>query len=555
MIIVAACGTIPVWAGEGAAGAEVEFTPLLDTYLAKFKPLFLEAQAASWEANVSGTDQAFARKQAAETAVVKLHSDPQVFGQLKALKEGGKVTDPALRRQVEVMYRSYLRSQGDPQLHERIVALENELDQIFNTHRSRVAGKDLTENDVREILGSTRDSAAAAATWKAYMEVGAKADAKLRELVALRNTLARQLGFANYYVLSLTMQEMEEAELLAMFDELDVLTRQPFAELKQRIDGERAAHFGIPAGQLRPWHFGDLFFQEAPPTGELDADALFARANLVELAKAYYAGIGLPCEDILVRSDLYEKPGKCPHAFCAHLDRAGDIRVLCNLKPNAYWADTLLHELGHAVYDKYLDPQAPFLLRSAAHGLTTEGIAVMFGALSMNESWLRDTLQVEPTTAHEVAGAMRARLRTERLIFSRWAQVMVRFEHGMYANPEQDLGKLWWDLKRQYQLLNPPESVQRPDYAAKTHVLGTPAYYHNYLLGELFAAQVRHQLASKVLGVTDPRRIDWCNDPRIGEYLRTRVFAPGALYSWRELTQRATGEPLGPRCFVAELEP
>ena len=37
----------------------------------------------------------------------------------------------------------------------------------------------------------------------------------------------------------------------------------------------------------------------------------------------------------------------------------------------------------------------------------------------------------------------------------------------MYGNPDQDLGKLWWDLKQRYQLLHPPETVSRPDYAAK----------------------------------------------------------------------------------------
>ena len=33
-----------------------------------------------------------------------------------------------------------------------------------------------------------------------------------------------------------------------------------------------------------------------------------------------------------------------------------------------------------------------------------------------------------------------------------------------------------------------------PDYAAKIHIVTTPVYYHNYMLGEMFASQVHHAL-------------------------------------------------------------
>ena len=42
-------------------------------------------------------------------------------------------------------------------------------------------------------------------------------------------------------------------------------------------------------------------------------------------------------------------------------------------------------------------------------------------------------------------------LRYQLLIFSRWCQVMLRFEKGMYENPDQDLNKLWWDMAEKYQ--------------------------------------------------------------------------------------------------------
>lgn len=535
--------------------SDAEFIALRDAYVAKFRPLFLEARQAEWDASRSGTDADYARVRSVNKALVELHSDRATFARLKAWRDAGGPADPVLHRELDVMYRTFLPDQADAELRKRIIDLEADVDQIFNTHRSAVGDKTLTENEVRAVLADTTDSAAAAAAWKGYMEVGRKAAPKLLELVRLRNQMARQLGFANYFSLRIALQEIDEAELFRLFDELDRLTRAPFARLKQEIDAERAARFGVPADRLRPWHYGDLFFQEAPRGPEVDLDGLFAQADLVALAKKYFASLDLPVADILARSDLYEKPGKSPHAYCTDMDRAGDVRILANLAPNVYWADTILHELGHGVYDKYLGDDVPFLLREAAHAITTEAIALLFGALVKNEDWQQRVLGVDPARVAEIGPAVRASLRAERLIFARWSQVMLHFERGLYSNPEQDLGKLWWDLKQRYQLQNPPETTDRPDFAAKTHILSTPVYYHNYLMGELFAAQLRSYIASQVLATDGPVPPSFYEAPAVGRYLRERVFAPGNLYPWNELIRRATGEPLTARHFAADLQP
>ncbi|MGD8454372.1 MAG: M2 family metallopeptidase [Phycisphaerae bacterium] len=536
-----------------AQAAEADFTALRDAYVARFRPAYIELEEANWAANISGTDADYARVRAASKALIDLHSDHDVFAKLKALRAGGEVRDPVLARELEVMYLAFLPGQADPALAKRIADLEADLDQLFNTHRSQVGDKQLSENVVRAILATSTDSAAVEAAWKGYMEIGRKAEAKLHELVGLRNELARQLGYDNFFSLQLAIQEIDEKELFKLFEELDALTRGPFTQLKHDLDAVRAARFGVKPAELRPWHFGDLFFQEVPRDDEMNLDTLFADADLVALAKTYYASIGLPVDDILACSDLYEKPGKCPHAFCADINRSGDVRILCNMTRNVYWADTILHELGHAVYDKYIGADVPFVVHMASHALTTEGIAQMFGALAKNEEYLRQVIGVDAAKAAEVGAAARAALRAERLIFSRWSQVMLHFEYGMYANPDQDLGKLWWDLKQRYQMLNPPESTQRPDYAAKTHILSTPAYYHNYLMGELFAAQVRHKITADVLHRDDVGRSCFYRAPQVGDYLREQVFAPGSLYAWNELTRRATGEPLTAKYYAAEV--
>jgi len=277
---------------------------------------------------------------------------------------------------------------------------------------------------------------------------------------------------------------------------------------------------------------------------------LYEGKDLVDATRKYYESMGMSIDDILANSDMLEKDGKSPHAFCTHIDREGDVRVLCNMKDNAYWADTVMHEVGHAVYDKYISQDLPWLLRDPSHVLTTEGVAMMFGAMSKHPAFLHEVLGV--SGQDEYIAAVRRSLRAEKLIFSRWTQVMVRFEHGMYTNPDQNLGKLWWDLKKRYQSLNPPEDTSRPDYGAKIHVVGAPVYYHGYMMGELFACQVHDHVAREVLGLSDPLSTSYYGSTKAGDFLKRELFQPGNKWSWNELTMQVTGEPLTAKYFAQQ---
>src|SRR6266852_4186737 len=139
-----------------------------------------------------------------------------------------------------------------------------------------------------------------------------------------------------------------------------------------------------------PWHYMDPFFQQTPGVLDADLDAPFAKADLRDMCRTFYAGIGLPIDRVIDKSDLYEKKGKVQHAFCTDIDREGDVRVLANIKPNNDWASTLLHEFGHSVYSsKNIPATLPYVLRSEAHILTTEGVAMMFERLAKKGKWLQ----------------------------------------------------------------------------------------------------------------------------------------------------------------------
>src|SRR5438445_12708149 len=120
--------------------------------------------------------------------------------------------------------------------------------------------------------------------------------------------MATQLGFKNYHALQLYLNEQDGAALVKLFDELDGLTCEPFRAAKAEIDARLAADYGTTLAQLRPWHYHDPFFQESPAVFAANLDAPFAKADLLDICRRFYASSGAPIDDIIARSALYETP-------------------------------------------------------------------------------------------------------------------------------------------------------------------------------------------------------------------------------------------------------
>jgi peptidyl-dipeptidase A len=214
----------------------------------------------------------------------------------------------------------------------------------------------------------------------------------------------------------------------------------------------------------------------------------------------------------------------------------------------------MLHELGHSVYSsKNIPASLPYVLRTEAHTLSTEAVAMMFEKFADDAGWLA-AMGVAVPEPDRFRAASRRLQRARLLIFSRWCQVMFRFEKALYEDPEQDLRRLWWDLVERYQEVRRPEGRDAPDYAAKIHLVMSPVYYHNYMLGELFAAQLRHAIAREVLGGVPLERAVYVGRPAVGRFMIERVFAPGRTLDWAGLARHATGEDLSPKAFAQDID-
>lgn len=508
---------------------------LVEALERELERLMMREALAYWRMATAAGDEARDEYASARQRLRRFLSQKDVFAEIdSARKSVDPGADEILSRQLDVLYTLFLPNQIPEELIARQVELEAEIEAVHAAFRAEIDGQSFTQNDLDEILRTESDSRLREEAWAASKAVGKEVAPLLEQLVALRNQGARELGFSDYYSLALEAGEIDEEALFTLLDQLEAASRHTYAAQKGRLDHELAKRFDIDPAKLRPWHYSDPFFQEAPPL-EIDLEPVFANRDLVRLATSYFDAIGLRLDDVLARSDLFERPGKAEDAFCLDVDAAGDVRILCNLRSTERGARTLFHELGHAVYYLNIATEFPFLLRRPAHILTTEAAALLFERMIYDPHWLQEWTDLSPADAQNIAWKVKAHQDLAQAVFLRWGLVMVHFERSLYRDPNGDLSNRWWSLVERYQGLVRPEQRQRGDWAVKIHLGVAPVYYQNYLLGEVLAAQlyglVEDELGEGALATS----------PAAGYVLIDRWFMHGARYPWRELAKRAFG--------------
>ncbi|MHC1778632.1 MAG: M2 family metallopeptidase [Bacteroidales bacterium] len=518
------------------------------------KPLAKEAALAYWNGTITGETSYFDIYSSTSLKITNIYSDKNIFADLKRIKERDKIEDPLLKRQLEILYNNYLSNQADTLVLKEIIDRSAALEQKYASFRANYKGKEISDNEVETILRNSANNKDLEEAWNAHKKIGPFVANDVIELIKLRNQVAKSLGFENYHAMSLELSGQNPAQISSLFDELDSLTKDSFAALKIEMDASFSKKYGVKESELMPWHYQGRFFQESPQLYPVDLDHYYKGKNLETITTVFYNSIGLDVKEIMANSDLYEKPKKNQHAYCTDIDSEGDIRVLCNISENEQWMGTMLHEFGHAVYSKGHDiDKNPYFLRNAAHSFTTEAVAMIFGRLSRNPVWMKDMLGIDSAEVKKISEDCFKSLRLQQLVFSRWVQVVYRFEKSMYENPEQDLNQLWWSLVEKYQMLKKPEGRNEPDWATKIHIALYPCYYHNYQLGELLASQMHYYIVNNITKSGNFKNDSYVNNTEIGKWMDEKVFKAGMRYSWNEMIELATGEPLTAKYYAMQF--
>jgi len=387
----------------------------------------------------------------------------------------------------------------------------------------------------------------------------------------LRNGVAREMKYSDYFSLEVASYGMTTDQMLKMLDEWMATLRPLYLQLHTWAKYKLAEKYHQPVPKKIPAHWiNNRWAQEWPDLVEAaNIDKYFEGRSadwIIKTAEQFYTGLGfspLP-ESFWKRSDLYPLPPdskrkKNAHASCWHIDLENDIRSLQSIEPNARWFFTAHHELGHGYYFKaYSRPEVPYLLRTGAAPGFHEGVGELISLASSQVPYL----QSRGILPKDFKPDMNAFLLDDALAravpfiyFS--CGTMPHWEADIYAHnlPADQWNARWWKYVSDMQGVEPPSprGEEWCDAATKSHINDNPAYYYNYAFATVFKFQLHDYIARKILH-QPPQSCNYADNKEVGTWLNN-ILKKGSTEDWRKVLKEATGEDISTRAMAEYFKP
>ncbi|MES2200159.1 MAG: M2 family metallopeptidase [Chlamydiota bacterium] len=520
------------------------FSCFLDSFVPMVAKKSKQLNKAIWILETTGSQDAADLKTELDTELRLLFNDKDIYQNLLKWDQDPTLQAPLLKRQLNVLIRSFKQYCIPKDLLEEIAKQETVLLHTYANFRPTLEGRTLSENDIRTLLKEENDPIQRQKTWEASKQIGDLLSPLILPLVRLRNLAAKSVGYTDYFHMQLDLQEIDPSWLFSLLDEYYALSEEIYDKTIKEIEKDQCKRFSVTPNLLGPWAWSEPFSQE-DPIDSRELDSLTEGADLCSMATGFYQKMGLDILPTLDVSDLYEKDGKNQHAFCINIDREKDVRTLNNIKPTLKWAETILHELGHAIYELGFTPDTPWLLKEPPHMISTEAMALIAGRQAYLPEVL-NSLQRSSENHDILVQKAKKSLARRQLIFSRFVLVMTYFERELYKNPEQDLQALWWSMVYKYQKILPPkEHTGKNDWAAKYHIGLAPVYYYSYLLGEMLASSIEETLLQETGNSSIASK-------EAGKLLQERLFSKANTLPLESLVSHVTKKPLSAHAWIKQ---
>jgi peptidyl-dipeptidase A len=253
-----------------------------------------------------------------------------------------------------------------------------------------IDGKKVSKAEITKILETETNPQLRQKAYEANTKAGDLIANDLVELVKMRNEYAKTKGYDNYF------DYMIEENYDISPQKLDELLNGVYSKVGdecgkyyQKRQEELSKAFDIPQEELKDWHYGLL--PKDSPEGAVN-EYLKTKEQVVDIAKNVYSQMGYDVDNMGITLDLYPRENKNTHGFAFCVKPGKDARILANLTNNTLSLSTLLHELGHCVYDIGIDTKLPFIEQECSSPVMTEAIAMMMQDLPKTESILADTV-------------------------------------------------------------------------------------------------------------------------------------------------------------------
>jgi len=562
----------PTPAGTSNSNVQEQADQFLTLMNASYQALYKVNSEAQWKAVTDVTPAHDAALEAAGKAYAAFNGNPAVITQARALLQHRTELNPLTVRELnQALLNAAEGPMTNPLLVSRRIEGETKQASLLNSFQFKLKGKPVTANDIDNLLTSSSDLAERKAVWEASKEIGPTLRNNLMTLRDLRNGVAGEMNYPDYFSLETAAYGMKADEMVQMNEQFMSALRPLYLQLHTWTKYKLAEKYHQPVPNKIPAHWlNNRWAQNWTGLVEsADLDPYFKGKTAEWIAKTaedFYLGLGfkpLPAS-FWVKSDLYPVPVGDPrkkntHASCWHVDLENDIRSLQSIEPNSEWFFTAHHELGHGHYfESYTRPEVPPLLRLGANPGFHEGIGELISLASSQVPYLqaKGILPADFKTDKTSFLLDDALARSVPFIFFA-SGTMTHWEADIYAHhlDTGDWNDRWWKYVSEFQGVEPPakRGEDWADYATKTHINDTPAYYYNYAFATVLKFQLHDYIAKKILH-QPPQSCNYAGNKEVGAWLEN-ILKKGGTEDWRKVLKEATGEDLSTRAMVDYFQP
>jgi peptidyl-dipeptidase A len=537
-----------------------------------YKSLVTLEGNAQWKALTDVSPVHDAGSEAASKSRAAFTGDPVLINEAKALLlKRHELNELTIRELQQLLLAAAEGPMTNPKLVADRIDAEVAQASTLNGFEFKLAGKPVTVNEIDNLLNSSTNLAERQAVWEASKESGQALKAGLVKLRDLRNGVAKELDYPDYFALQVAGYGMTTEEMIKLQDSFMRELRPLYLQLHTWVKYKLAEKYKQPVPKRIPAHWiNNRWSQEWGGLSEgADLTPFFKDRTPEWVAKSseqFYVGLGFPAlpKSFWEKSDLYPVPAgdkrkKNTHASAWHVDLESDLRSLQSIEANPWWFSTNHHEFGHIYYFMgYTRPEVPALLRTGANPAFHEGFGELTALASGMAPYLK-SLGILPAGFKVDENAF---LLNNALVpgvpFIFWSSgVMAHWEADVYAKglPAGEWNARWWQYVRDFQGVEPPAARGEEwcDAATKTHINDTPCYYYSYAIAQVFKYQLNDHIAKKILK-QPPQSCNYANNKEVGDFFR-KIMEKGKTEDWRKVIKEATGEELSTRAMVEFYAP
>ena len=548
----------------------------LDAYNVAFQKLLIANNEAQWKLNTMIID--------GDTITAQIATKTgEAFAQFTGSKENIekaktylKSKDQLTPLQIKQLETILFMAGGNPEVAGDVVKqrIKAETDQtgLLYGFKYLLKGKEVTTNNIDEILRNSNVLDDRLAAWNTSKEVGKTLKTGLENLRNLRNKSVQALEYKDFFAYQAAEYGMSSDEVMQSCNLMINDVWPLYRELHTWARYELAAKYKQPVPEYLPAHWlpnrwGQDWTAMVNAEGINLDEALKTKSPewIVQQGEAFYKSLGfnaLP-KSFYEKSSLYPLPAEAKykknnHASAWHIDNDKDVRSLMSVEPNTEWWGTALHELGHIYYyQTYSNPDVPIILRGGANRAYHEAMGSLIGLAAMQKPFLQNFgLVGKNVKTNDTINMLKEAL--DYVVHIPWgAGVMTGFENELYTKnlTKDEFNKAWWELVKKYQGIVPP--IDRGeiycDAATKTHINDDAAQYYDYSMSNVLLFQFHDHIAKKILK-QDPHNTNYWGSTATGQFLKELMY-PGASVDWREHLKKNLGSDMSAKPMLEYFEP